>query len=186
MADPQPRSEVLGAGLRSDGLVEVRRSARRRSTVSAYKEGDTTVVLLPARMSRTDEAHWVSVMLQRLGAREARRRPSDDELLPRARALSRRYLDGRAVPASVAWSAQQERRWGSCTPVDASIRLSTRLQGMPPWVVDYVLVHELAHLVEPGHGDSFWRLVSVYPRTERARGYLEGVAAASGLQLSDD
>jgi predicted metal-dependent hydrolase len=73
----------------------------------------------------------------------------------------------------------QQRRWGSCTPADRSIRLSSRLQGMPEYVVDYVLVHELAHLVEPSHDARFWALVARYPRAERARGFLEGVELAA-------
>ena len=161
--------------------VDVRRSARRRRTVSAYREGDRTVILLPARLSRAEERRWVTEMLERLARQDARLRPSDSDLLARAGELSRRYLDGRASPRSVRWVSNQGSRWGSCTPVDGSIRLSTRLQGMPPWVVDYVLVHELAHLLVPGHGPDFWAQVSRYPRTERARGYLEGVSAAAGL-----
>ena len=166
--------------------VEVRRSARRRRTVSAYRDGDRTVVLIPARMSRAEERRWVSVMLERLARQDARLRPSDDELMARARDLSRRHLDGRARPASVRWVTNQGSRWGSCTPADRTIRLSTRLQGMPSWVVDYVLVHELAHLIEAGHGPAFWALVDRYPRTERARGYLEGVSATAELGLRDD
>jgi hypothetical protein len=57
---------------------------------------------------------------------------------------------------------------------------------MPHWVRDYVLVHELAHLLVPGHGPDFWALVQRYPRTERARGYLDGVSAAAQLELEDD
>jgi predicted metal-dependent hydrolase len=166
--------------------VEVRRSARRRRTVSAYREGDRTIVLIPARMSRAEERRWVSVMLERLARQDARLRPSDDELMARARDLARRYLDGRARPASVRWVTNQGSRWGSCTPADRTIRLSTRLQGMPPWVVDYVLVHELAHLLVPGHGPDFWELVDRFPRTERARGYLEGVSATAELGIRDD
>jgi predicted metal-dependent hydrolase len=166
--------------------VEVRRSTRRRRTVSAYRDGDRTVVLIPARMSRAEERRWVSVMLERLARQDARLRPSDDELMERARDLSRRHLDGRARPASVRWVTNQGSRWGSCTPADRTIRLSTRLQGMPSWVVDYVLVHELAHLLEAGHGPAFWALVDRFPRTERARGYLEGVSATAELGLRDD
>ena len=168
------------------GLVDVRRSTRRRRTVSAYRDGDRTVVLLPARMSRTEEARWVALMLERLAKQDRRLRPSDAELLARARQLSRTWLAGRAKPRSVRWVANQGSRWGSCTPVDATIRLSMRLQGMPSWVVDYVLVHELAHLLVAGHGPDFWSLVEHFPRTERARGYLEGVSATAGLGLSDD
>jgi predicted metal-dependent hydrolase len=161
--------------------VEVRRSARRRRTVSAYRDGDKTVVMVPSRLSKAEEEQWVAAILERLAERERRRRPSDGALFERARDLSRRYLDGRAEPVSVRWAANQRTRWGSCTPDDGSIRLSTRLRGMPSWVVDYVLVHELAHLLVPGHGPRFWELVGRYPKAERARGYLEGVAAAAHL-----
>ena len=160
-------------------LVEVRRSARRRRTVSAYRDGDRTVVLLPARMTRAEEVRWVATMLAQLAAREAKARPSDDELFERARGLSTRYLDGRADPVSVRWVDNQQSRWGSCTPDDRTIRLSRRLGEMPGWVLDYVLVHELAHLLVPGHTQRFWALVERYPRTERARGYLEGFTAGA-------
>lgn len=163
--------------------IEVRRSSRRKRTVSAYRDGDKTVVLMPARFSPEEEEQWVSRMLERLAARDQRRRPGDAELAQRAAELSARYLDGRADPASVRWVGNQNSRWGSCTPADGTIRLSQRLFGMPGWVVDYVLVHELAHLLVPGHGPDFWALVSRYPRTERARGYLEGVAAAAHLNI---
>ena len=168
------------------GLVEVRRSAKRRSTVSAYRDGERTVVLLPARFSRAEERRWVALMLERLEKQDARLRPSDEDLMSRATELSRRHLGGGANPRSVRWVGNQGSRWGSCTPVDATIRVSARLQGMPAWVVDYVLVHELAHLLVPGHGADFWALVGAFPRTERARGYLEGVSATAGLDLSDD
>ncbi|MFE9295301.1 M48 family metallopeptidase [Streptomyces niveus] len=161
--------------------VEVRRSARRNRTVSAYREGDRTIVLIPARMSEAEERRWVTVMLDKLAAQESRRILDDGDLTDRARRLSAQYFDGRARPASVRWVTNQNTRWGSCTPAEGSIRLSHRLQGMPEYVVDYVLVHELAHLLVPGHGPRFWELLDAYPRTERARGYLEGVVAAERL-----
>jgi predicted metal-dependent hydrolase len=99
--------------------------------------------------------------------------------MSRARALSAAYLDGAAEPASVRWVDNQHRRWGSCTPADGSIRLSSRLQTMPEYVVDYVLVHELVHLIEPGHDERFWATVARYPKAERARGFLEGVELAN-------
>lgn len=161
--------------------VEVRRSARRSRTVSAYREGGRTIVLIPARMSEAEEQRWVGVMLDKLAAQENKRVIGDGALAERAERLSDQYLGGRARPASVRWVTNQNTRWGSCTPAEGSIRLSHRLQGMPEYVVDYVLLHELAHLLVPGHGPRFWRLLESYPRTERARGYLEGVAAAERL-----
>lgn len=170
----------------SESAVEVRRSAKRRSTVSAYRDGERTVVLIPARMSRAEERKWVAVMLERLATQETRRRPSDVALLARAHQLSARYLDGAADPTTVRWVSNQRHRWGSCSPSDRSVRLSTRLRGMPTYVIDYVLVHELAHLFHAGHGPEFWALVARYPKAERARGYLEGAAASAGLPMTDE
>ena len=139
--------------------------------MSAYRDGERTIVLIPARFSAAEERQWVTTMVRRLETGEAR---------PRA------YLGGRARPTSVRWVTNQNRRWGSCSPAEGTIRLSTRLRGMPAYVLDYVLLHELAHLLAPGHDDAFWELLQGYPRLERARGYLEGVSAAAGLAMSDD
>ena len=142
--------------------------------------------MIPARFTRAQEREWVDRMVARLSAQDRRRRPADADLMTRARDLSSRYLGGLARPASVTWATNQNSRWGSCTPADGTIRLSTRIQGMPGWVIDYVLLHELAHLVEQGHGPRFWTLLDAYPRTERARGYLEGFAAARDQRIGDD
>ena len=152
--------------------VKVVRSARRRKTVTAYREGETVVVLLPARMSRREEDHWVATMLERLERRSRRVVPGDAELERRARLLARRYLEGMVEPRSVRWVGNMRARYGSCTPDDGTIRLSDRLAPWPPWVRDYVLVHELAHLAVPDHSPAFWRLVDRYPLSERARGFL--------------
>jgi hypothetical protein len=175
MPDPQATPEV-----------EVRRSRRRKRTVSAYRQGERVVVLMPADLSQAEERHWVATMLERISRQERRRQPSDEVLLARARELSAHYLDGRAAPRSVRWVDNQAARWGSCTPSNASVRLSNRLQQMPGWVLDYVLLHELTHLVEAGHTPAFWALVGRYPQTERARGFLDGVAHAERLGSSAD
>jgi predicted metal-dependent hydrolase len=97
--------------------------------------------------------------------------------------LSRRFLEGKARPTTVRWVPPMRTRWASCTPADGTIRISERLRDVPGWVVDYVLVHELTHLLEPGHDARFWAWVHRYPRAERAMGYLEGLSAAAGLGL---
>jgi len=171
---------------KSPTRVEVRRSRRRRRTVAAYREDDKVVVMIPARLSAAEEVEWVQTMLERLERSEKRRRPGNAALMRRALGLNDRFLGGLATPETVRWVSNQNSRWGSCTPSDRSIRLSTRLQGMPPWVIDYVLVHELAHLLESGHTRQFWGWVDRYPRAERARGFLEGVAAASALGIEAD
>ncbi|WP_159808360.1 YgjP-like metallopeptidase domain-containing protein [Cellulomonas citrea] len=174
------------AGADGTNQVEVRRSARRTRTVSAWRRDGRVVVAIPARFTRAQEREWVARMTARLDAADRRTRPSDDELVERAAVLSRRYLGGRARPRTVAWSSRQGARWGSCTPAHGSIRLSDRLQGMPVWVVDYVLLHELVHLLHAGHGPAFWAELAVYPHTERARGFLDGVAHVQGTGLPGD
>jgi predicted metal-dependent hydrolase len=169
--------------------VEVRRSKRRTRTVTAYRDGDTLIVQIPARLSKKEEAHWVAEMQRRLLLREAPAKPpartSDSALLTRCVELSDKYFGGQCVPASVRWVAPMRTRWASCTPIDRTIRVNEHLRKVPTWVVDYVLVHELAHLLEPGHGPEFWSLVRQYPRTDRAMGYLEGLAAAAGWGMGE-
>lgn len=154
--------------------------------MSAYRDGDTVVVLLPAAMTAADERHWVAEMLRKLERGERRRAAprSDTGLQGRAATLAAQHLGTRARPTSVRWVPPMRSRWASCTPADGSIRVSERLQSVPRWVLDYVLVHELAHLLVPGHGQDFWALVRRYPRTERAIGYLEGLSAAAGLEIT--
>ncbi len=166
----------------SEADVEVRRSKRRRRTVSAYRDGDRIVVLIPASFSKQDEAEWVREMVAKVERAEQRALLTDDDLLARAAALSDKHLGGLATPDSVRWVTNQNSRWGSCTPGDRSIRLSERLQSMPSWVVDYVLVHELAHLLEPGHDARFWAWVDRYPLAEKAKGYLLGWSEAARIQ----
>ncbi len=151
--------------------VEVVRSARRRKTVEARRIGDLLRISSPAHMSAAEERRWVAEMTRR-AERQASARGVDLEV--RAATLARRY--GLAVPGTIRFVDNQRWRWGSCTPEDASVRISTRVATMPPWVLDYVVVHELAHLTHFGHDAEFWALVGRYPLTERARGYLMAVA----------
>jgi predicted metal-dependent hydrolase len=153
--------------------VEIVRSRRRKRTVAARRVGDRLLVYVPAGLSAEEERAWVERLKARLLKAEARsRRETDEELHRRAEALNRRYFDGKLSWTSISWVGNQRRRNGSCTPLLGTIRLSDRLRRVPGWVLDYVIVHELAHLVEPNHSPSFWRLVNRYRLAERARGYL--------------
>ncbi|OOP60049.1 metal-dependent hydrolase [Arthrobacter sp. SRS-W-1-2016] len=174
--------------------VVVRRSARRRRTVAAFWEDGNAVVAIPAHFTKAQENEWVRRMLDKLkrqgerGAQGAgRRRPaSDAALAAHAAELSSRYLGGRATPTSVRWVSNQKSRWGSATPADGTIRLSDKLRAMPQWVIDYVLLHELAHLLVAAHNAAFWRLLEAYPETQRAKAFLEGVAFATSRGLGPD
>lgn len=154
----------------------MRRSTRRKRSIQVRREGDKTIALVPAHLPRAEADAVIARLVQRLDRRERRSQLGDSDLAARAAVLSDRYLAGAAVPTSVRWVSNQNSRWGSCSTNEATIRLSDRLLGMPLWVIDYVLVHELAHLIEGNHSARFWRLVAAYPQAERAKGFLEGVA----------
>lgn len=164
---------------------EVRRSARRRRTMSISRQAGRLVVTVPARMSATQERQLVPGFVRGFLAKEAARRlpVADTELQERAKRLFAAHLrpaaEGFEPVFSVRWSGRMERRWGSATTASGTIRISERLRTMPAWVGDYVLVHELAHLLETNHTKRFWALVARYPLAERARGYLEGFSHAS-------
>jgi predicted metal-dependent hydrolase len=168
--------------------VVVKRSNRRRRTVSAAWRDGAAVISIPGHFTKTQELLWVRRMLEKLETRPARGSAprSDQDLLRRARELSGRYLSGRAEPASIRWVSNQNGRWGSATPARGTIRISDKIDGMPGWVVDYVILHELAHLLEAGHGPGFWQLLSGYPDLDRAKAFLAGAAYAMGRGLGDD
>lgn len=147
--------------------IEVVRSKRRKRTIAAYIVDGRVRVMLPAGLPADQEASLVKEM----AAKAMRRFSSNQVDLPtRARQLAGRYQF--PEPESIEWSDRQLTRWGSCSPNSGRIRISRRLATMPPWVLDWVIVHELAHLLVANHGQRFRSLVSRYELAERAEGYL--------------
>jgi hypothetical protein len=153
--------------------IEIRASTRRRKTASAFYEAGRIVVLVPARMAVSDRQAVADRLVKRLLHHSSRPVNSDHALERRAAELSARYLGG-VQPSSIRWVGNQERRWASCTPSTGQIRVSSRLQVVPGWVLDSVLVHELAHLLEASHSPRFQELASKYPRRAEADAYLDG------------
>jgi predicted metal-dependent hydrolase len=147
--------------------VEVTRSRKRRRSVGAQLVGDTLRLAIPSWMTKAEEAHWIEEMSRRFMRKMSTER---FDLPQRARGLARRC--DLPAPAEIKWATDMTARWGSCTPSTGAIRISDRLAAFPDWVVDYVIVHELAHLVEGGHDEAFWALVHRFPSAERAIGYL--------------
>jgi predicted metal-dependent hydrolase len=147
--------------------VRIIRSARRRRTVHARLVDGVIEVRVPADMSKADEDEFVAELVARLEKREQR---AAVDLDARCRDLARRY--GLPLPASIRFVDNQRSRWGSCTIDTREIRLSSKLADFPAWVLDYVIVHELAHLIHADHSRAFHALVDRYPKAERARGYL--------------
>jgi predicted metal-dependent hydrolase len=163
--------------------TKIIRSKKRKKTVSAQMEGDLFVVRAPAAMSNADLQPIIEKLKARLQRRQQKSHLDDAALQRQAQALNRQYFGGKLKWTSIRWVTNQNKsRFGSCTPADGTIRLSHRLASMPAFVRDYVIVHELAHLLEANHGPKFWELVNRYPKTERARGYLMAV----GLEKIED
>lgn len=169
--------------------VEVIRSKRRKRNVTAYRDSDRTVVMVPARMAKQDIDIYVAELVDRLDARDERA-GSQAELEKRARSLSKKYLgkdllESHFVPVSIRWVTNQNSRWGSCTPSEGSIRLSHRMQRMPQYVIDSVIFHELVHLVIPDHSSKFYDLMSKFPEHEKAKAYLDGYSHAEQHAVSN-
>lgn len=169
-----PPTEVSGGA-----EIRVVRSARRRRSISAYREHGAIVIQVPARLPNSKIQEVIPEMVQKILIREAREKMSDSELFQRANELLERYLPEFEVrPASVSWRQMNE-RWGSCTTVDRTIRISDRLNGAPEYVVDYLLVHELIHLEIPDHGGDFEALLSRFEGSNLANAWLEGYEAGA-------
>ncbi len=165
----------------ADGLppLEVVRSRRRRRSATAFARDGVVVVQLPAGLARVEEQRLITSLVKRVvGASRAEAVGGDDELWRRAVDLADRYLDG-VRPSSVTWSRRMTRRYGSCSTDDGRIRISQVLAAYPSYVLDAVIVHELAHLLVPDHSPRFKALVERYPEAQRARGFLEGIALAA-------
>lgn len=154
--------------------IEIRTSARRRKTSEAKWVGGRIVVSLPAHLHGEDREKTISWLVERLVAKHPLRHAvGDDELMARSLALVRRYQMG-VHPSSVRWVTNQSARWGSCSFHSKEIRLSNRLRAVPAWVLDAVLVHELAHLRHPDHSAAFHQLADRFPRHKEAGIFLAG------------
>jgi predicted metal-dependent hydrolase len=158
--------------------VTVIRSAKRRKTAQARMVDGRLEVRIPARSSAAEEARLVAQFRRRFARSGAGERL---DLTERARLLARRF--DLPEPGEIRWVTNQAHRWGSCTPTTDVIRISDRMADFPTWVVDHVVVHELCHLVEPGHGPAFRALADRYPLAERAEGYLIARAGATDPDL---
>jgi predicted metal-dependent hydrolase len=177
----KPSSVVTIPGTEISGGAEIRviRSSRRKRSISAYREQGAIVISVPAKLSNSKVSQVIPEMVEKILSREAREKISDIELFDRAHALLRKYLPEFIVtPASVTWRAMNE-RWGSCTTVDRTIRISDRLNGAPEYVVDYLLVHELIHLQVADHGPQFELLLARFEESDKASAYLDGYEAGA-------
>ena len=162
--------------------IQIIRSPRRRKTVSARMKDDVMQVNAPAGINE----ERLRVIVERFRTKFERKNKitelrGKEDLAEIAARLNKRYFSGRISINSIRYVTNQNSRFGSCNYRRKTIRISHRLAGMPVWVRDYVIVHEMAHILEPNHGKRFYDLVSVYPLAERSRGFL----LAKGFEIEE-
>ena len=156
------------------------RSDKRKKTISAREVDGVIHLYLPMGLSRDEELQYVRWATKRFEAQgrkeELKAKNADSELEQRAQELNKQYFGGELAWTQICYTTEQNAcTFGTCNTIKKTIRISDRLLNMPIFVHDYVVVHELAHLKVPKHGPEFWQLVSRYPKTERARGYLMAI-----------
>jgi hypothetical protein len=174
-----PQDDVL-PGI-TEGEIIVIRSTRRKKNISAYRQGGRIVISIPARMSKADERELVPQMIAKIRAMEASKVPSEELMITRIDELLNNLApEITERPASVNWRSMRE-RWGSCTGIDRTIRISDRLKGAPDYVLDSVLFHEAIHLRHFDHGEEFYAILARFPEAQRAAAYLDGFEAAETL-----
>ena len=167
----------------SEGEILVIRSTRRKKSASAYRQGGRIVISLPARMSKAEEAQVVPELIAIIRGREEAKTPTESALASRIDELLTELAPEITVrPASVSWRPMRE-RWGSCTSVDRTIRISDRLKLAPAYALDYVLFHEAIHLQWSDHGTEFTDTLARFEDSELASAYLDGWEAAERAML---
>ncbi|MBI5399907.1 M48 family metallopeptidase [Candidatus Saganbacteria bacterium] len=169
--------------------INIIRSHKRRRTVSARLVDNILHVSAPQHIPADKLDQLIEEFKTRLEKRLHRKELNAQVNLHEvAEKLNQKYFAGQIKFASIAYSTRQTRVFGNCNWRNGSIHISSVLAKMPPWVRDYVVVHELAHILEPNHRSGFWALVNRYPLAERARGFLlaKGWPEEEDSDLTDD
>jgi predicted metal-dependent hydrolase len=164
------------------GLPEYRvvRKERRKRSISAFRSAGIIEIHIPARLSKRQEIELIPEMIAMVLKREAKARKGDEQLLQISLEILEEYLpDFYERPTSITWRNMNE-RWGSCTTVDGTIRISERLINAPDYVLNYIIFHELIHLRVHAHDENFYQYLNRYTDQDRAEAFLEGYE--SGVQ----
>lgn len=164
--------------------VEIRASAKRKKTGTAHWAGARIVVQIPVSLKGKARAQFVDELVERLLTQRPQIAAGDVALEERARVLAELYNDG-VMASSVRWVSNQKSRWASCSPDTREIRVSSRLTQCPEWVIDCVLVHELAHLQEADHSADFYEIANRHPRQEECALFLDGYALGLGIAIQE-
>ena len=149
---------------------------KRVKNVNARLRGSTLYISAPPQMpSKRIEQMSMELGRKLLRRERARRVNNEEDALALALKVARRFERQPMVDKAL-FVTNQRSRWGSYSQKTRTIRLNAALRSMPRWVLEAVVAHELAHVIHPDHSPEFWELLhSVYPETERAMAFLEGV-----------
>lgn len=153
--------------------IKIIRSRRRRRTVSARVIKDTLLISAPALLSQERLDRIVAdfkIKFERKKLKEDLDRKQS--LADIAQKINEQYFGNKLKINSIEYAIDQDSKYGCCNYSSGRIRISHKVGLMPSWVRDYVVIHEMAHLLEPNHSANFWEIVSRYKLAERARGYL--------------
>ncbi len=162
--------------------VKVVRSPDRKKTIQAKMVKDTLFIYLPTGLHRDEERKLIERMKQKIEKKMLTISANKDNYLKkRFDDFNGMYFGGKLVVNSLEFVTNQEKVRGSCTPAKGTIRISHRLLDMPKWVLDYVIMHEMTHLVHPDHSSAFWEKVARFKYAERARGFL----MAKGMEVEE-
>ena len=163
-------------GIAGDDIVVIR-SKKRRRNISAYRQGGKIIISIPARLTKAEERESVPEMSARVKAKEVQATESDLSKLS-DRLLTNYAPEITTRAATVSWRNMNE-RWGSCTNIDRTIRISTKLSTAPDYVLEYVLFHESIHLDNPNHDQEFYAVLKRFERHLEAEAFLAGFEAGS-------
>lgn len=153
--------------------IKVIRSMNRKKTIHARMIGEILEVHLPSGLDCEKERKIIEEIKQKIEKKKQKKQINIDNYpMQRFNEFNDIYFQGKLKVNSIQFVTNQERVNGSCTPTRGTIRLSHRLLEMPRWVLDYVIMHEMTHLMYPDHSREFWTKVAEYKLTERARGFL--------------
>ena len=152
--------------------IEIIRSKKRKKTVQAKVVDNTLRIYLPVGLSKKEESKWIQKMKLQIEKKERKNKLNDsNDLQQRAERINKLYFDGK-LDFSIQFVTNQTMKHGSCTPSTKTIRISDVIAGYPRYVQDYLIMHELTHLIYPDHSNDFWEKVNEYPYVERAKGFL--------------
>jgi len=161
----------------TDIKIEIKYSKRRKKTVSAVFRNDTLIISAPQNINKqflddfikkTKRKYFVSMENKKTNLKEL-------SLKLMKKYFSKAIRDKIGNDFDITFVSTQKTVLGVCNYANRTIRLSDVLIPLPNWITNYVIIHELAHFIEPNHSKRFWEIVNNYPYVDQAKSFLQGL-----------